>query len=164
MIVNLNSWVIDTFFVYCQVCCRYVQIKSFPCIDFMYLWVRQKLVFIAFLMLTLMWLLSFRHSKGIAGNPWIKGCLDSSHPDSRYSSCEQSTEFFQCVIEWHHQLQWLYIVGGRWVYEYRALVGWYRGNRNTRGKLVLVPHSWLEIYMKQLIHAMTQGTKYFWVS
>ena len=46
MIVNLNSWVIDTLLVHCQVCCRYVQIRSLPCIDFMYLWVRQKLVFI----------------------------------------------------------------------------------------------------------------------
>ena len=44
MIVNLNSWVIDAFLVFCQVCCRYVQIQSLPCIDFMYLWVKQKLV------------------------------------------------------------------------------------------------------------------------
>ena len=28
--------------VYCQVCCKYVQIKSLPCIDFMYLWVKDR--------------------------------------------------------------------------------------------------------------------------
>jgi len=31
MILNLDSLVINTFLVYCQVCCRYIQIRSLPC-------------------------------------------------------------------------------------------------------------------------------------
>jgi len=40
MIVNLNSGVINALLLKCQVCCRYVQIRSLPCVDFMYWWVR----------------------------------------------------------------------------------------------------------------------------
>ena len=36
MIVNPNSWVVNTPLVHCQICRRYIQIKSLPCINFMY--------------------------------------------------------------------------------------------------------------------------------
>ena len=90
--------------VHCQVCCRYVQIRNLPCIDFINMWVRQEFI-----------VMSSNHARYYVGLKmnlaWVGVCLWEVKWIDK-CTCSSLLQEFLCSYGWQPRGDFLAFPGG----------------------------------------------------